>query len=91
MQSPKQLRRRFKGTFKAIVKQQAKNPHDDGVVAMQLVEELYPDEYATWEELKAFRDSLPDGVKTLQPVDVAVLSELAERIQEGKRRGAGAP
>lgn len=88
VQCPTQLGRRFKATFKAILKKQDKNPHEDGAVALQLVEELYADEYSIWEEIKAFRDSLPDDAKTLQPADVVVLSELAEKVQEGKRRGA---
>ena len=87
MQCPK-LGRRFKATFKAILKNQDKNPHEDGAVALQLVEELYPDEYSTWEEIRAFRDSLPDDAKALQAADVVVLSELAETVQEGRRRGA---
>ncbi len=55
---------------------------------MQVAQELYPDEFGIWEEIRAFRDSLPREIKVLQPDDVEQLSALAEKVEEGKRRGA---
>ena len=93
MQCPKQLSPRHKATFKAVdkksvEKKKAADSEPQGAVAIELVRELYPDEYGIWEEIKAFRDSLPNDVKVLQADDVASLSELAEKVEVGKRRGA---
>jgi hypothetical protein len=94
VQCPKQLSPRHRATFKAVDKKSVEkkkktaDPNAQGAVAIELVEELYLDEYCIWVEIKAFRDSLPDDVKVLQADDVATLSELAEKVEAGKRRGA---
>lgn len=93
MQCPKQLGPRHKATFEAIdvksaERKTAAGPNAQGAVAMELVAGLYPDEYRIWEEILAFRDSLPDDVKVLPADDVVALSALAEKVEAGKRRGA---
>ena len=88
MQCPKELGRRYRATFKAVDKMQGINEGERGAYAIQVASALYPDEYRTCEEIRAFRDSLPREIKVLQPDDVQQLSALAEKVATGRRRGA---
>ena len=57
------------------------------VAPMLLASRLYPEEAAILNEIEAFLLSLPDKLETLQPADVQTLRPLAEKLEDGHRRG----
>ena len=62
--------------------------HENAAVTpSQLAARLYPEETAVQDEIDAFLQSLPDKIEILQSDDVQTLRALAEKLEDGRRRG----
>jgi len=84
MRPGRSFNQRSRATFALL--QELLKEHD-AVTPLQLAAKLYPEEKALLEEIEAFLQTLPDSLRKLQSDDVQILRQVAEKLEDGRRRG----